>query len=158
MKISDTVSGIVLVLFACGVFYLTRSFPPMPGQRFGPSLMPNVIAGVMGVCGVILILQTVRRRQVLPLFVLPEWAHVPKYAVNFSVVLGAMLFYIAASDRLGFLITGFIALFALLLTWRRGSWWSTALIAAISVLVIQFFFGKLLRVPLPWGVLEMYAF
>jgi putative tricarboxylic transport membrane protein len=158
MKISDAVSGVVLILFACAVFYMTRSFPPMPGQRFGPSLLPNVIAMVLGVCGVILIAQTIRRRQVLPLFVLPEWAHVPKFAVNFSVVLGAMLFYIAASDRLGFVITGFMTLFALLLTWRRGSLWSTGLISAIAVVVIQIFFGKLLRVPLPWGFLEAYSF
>jgi putative tricarboxylic transport membrane protein len=154
MKISDTVSGLVLILFALGVFYLTRSFPPMPGQRFGPSLLPNVIAAIMGTCGLILIVQAIRRRQVLPLLVLPDWAHVPKYAVNFSVVLASLLFYILASDRLGFLIAGFIAVFALLLTWRRGSLLSTAAIALISVIVIQLFFGTLLRVGLPWGVLE----
>jgi len=154
MKVSDTVSGVVLVLFALGVFYLTRSFPPMPGQRFGPSLLPNVIAMALGACGLILIIQSIRQRKVMPLFVLPAWAHVPKFAVNFSVVLLSMFFYIAASDRLGFLIAGFVTVFALLLTWRRGTLLSTAVIALVSVVVIQIFFGTLLRVGLPWGVLE----
>jgi putative tricarboxylic transport membrane protein len=154
MKISDTISGIVLVLFALGIFYLTRSFPPMPGQRFGPSLLPNVLAMVLGVCGLILIVQAIRQRKVAPLFVLPAWTRVPKFAVNFSVVLFSMFFYIATSDVLGFLIAGFITVFALLLTWRRGSLLSTALISVVSVVVIQLFFGTLLRVGLPWGVLE----
>ena len=46
-----------------------------------------------------------------------------------------------------------------LMLWLRGPahWKSSALIAALTVIVMQQFFGQFLRVPLPWGLLQDYA-
>jgi putative tricarboxylic transport membrane protein len=49
----------------------------------------------------------------------------------------------------------------LLVLWMRllgASWRITLPVALIATLVIHFAFYKLLRVPLPWGVLEAFAF
>ena len=69
-----------------------------------------------------------------------------------------LVFYINVSDWLGFLITGFLSLLAMLL-WLRGPryWLSSLAISAICVITLQAFFGHLLRVPLPWGLLQVVA-
>jgi putative tricarboxylic transport membrane protein len=62
-----------------------------------------------------------------------------------------------AADTLGFHITGV----ALLAFWMRilgSSWRVAALVAVVATLAIHLSFYKLLRIPLPWGLLEQYAF
>ena len=51
-------------------------------------------------------------------------------------------------------ISVLLALFAVL----RVAPGRAVLVAAIATLLIHFAFYKLLRVPLPWGVLERFAF
>ncbi len=73
-----------------------------------------------------------------------------------SVILG-LGFYVVASEPLGFHLTGFV----LLLAWMRilGTRLPLALIvAAVAPIAIHLSFYKLLRIPLPWGVLERFAF
>jgi putative tricarboxylic transport membrane protein len=66
------------------------------------------------------------------------------------------VFYIVAANHLGFLSTSFLILVALFkalkVQWRR-----TLLVACIATLVVHFAFYKLLRVPLPWGILTPWA-
>ena len=60
--------------------------------------------------------------------------------------------------RLGFAVTAFVTLFVLLFWLRGGSFWlSSAVISLVSMIVIQQFFGQVLRVPLPWGILQSYS-
>jgi putative tricarboxylic transport membrane protein len=73
-----------------------------------------------------------------------------------SVVAG-LVFYVLAADALGFHITAA----ALLLVWSRllGAAWKLALpVALAATLVIHLAFYKLLKVPLPWGLLERVVF
>ena len=72
-------------------------------------------------------------------------------------MVAGIVFYVLAADRLGFHLTGV----ALLLVWVRllgASWRMTIPVALIATLAIHFAFYKALRVPLPWGVLERWAF
>jgi putative tricarboxylic transport membrane protein len=72
-------------------------------------------------------------------------------------VLGGLLAYVLLADKLGFHLTAA----PLLLVWMRllGAGWRAALAAAlVATVVIHLAFYKLLRVPLPWGVLERFAF
>jgi len=65
--------------------------------------------------------------------------------------------YIAFADRVGFLIIAPV----LLVLWFRVlgvRWGASMLSAVVTTLVIWYAFYKLLRVPLPWGVLTPYAF
>jgi putative tricarboxylic transport membrane protein len=73
-----------------------------------------------------------------------------------AIVIGVAL-YVALADRVGFLLVSPV----LLVVWFRvlGVRWTTAIVAAlVATLVIWYAFYKLLRVPLPWGVLTPYAF
>ena len=72
-------------------------------------------------------------------------------------MLGGLLFYVLAANALGFYITALL----IVVIWMRllGAAWRIALpAAAIATVVIHLSFYKLLRIPLPWGVLERYAF
>ena len=87
---------------------------------------------------------------------LGDWAASPRHVLAAALVVGSVLFYIFASERLGFLPTVAISLLALMLTMRVPPG-RAVLVALIASLVIHAAFYKLLRVPLPWGVLAPIA-
>ena len=127
----------------------------MPGQRFGPAWFPGLIAAGLGICGGLLIFSGVRRRT--PLIVLPGWMFQRKPRLGVAAVIAGLVFYVLAADALGFHITGI----ALLIIWTRilGASWRTAIIVAvIATVAIHLSFYKVLRIPLPWGLLEQWAF
>jgi putative tricarboxylic transport membrane protein len=68
-----------------------------------------------------------------------------------------LLFYVFAADWLGFYLTGIL----LLTVWSRllgASWRMSFAVAVVATLVIHLSFYKLLRIPLPWGIFERFAF
>jgi len=77
--------------------------------------------------------------------------------VAFLATIGVNVLYIFAVDRLGFLITGTIYLTVLFVVFGVGRKWVLP-IAVIATLVIHYAFYKLLRVPLPWGLLQGMAY
>ncbi|MBL4645436.1 MAG: tripartite tricarboxylate transporter TctB family protein [Rhizobiales bacterium] len=158
MKINDVLSGIFFILFAGLIFFLTKDFRLMPGQNYGASFFPRTIATAMGLLGVILFIQGRRSRDGTPLIQVLDWVSSPRHVANFLLVIGALIFYITFSDELGFLITGFICLFSLLLWLRNPKYWRGSLaLSVVSTVALQIFFGQFLRVPLPWGLLQEYA-
>jgi putative tricarboxylic transport membrane protein len=69
------------------------------------------------------------------------------------MVLVAVALYVLLSERLGFLLVAPVCLVLLFRTF--GQRWGPAFIWAVSgTLVVHLAFYKLLRVPLPWGVLK----
>ena len=71
----------------------------------------------------------------------------------FAIALGAVVLYALALDRVGFLITATLLLTVLFTAFgvRRSQ---ILPLAAAVALGIHFIFYTLLRVPLPWGLLE----
>jgi putative tricarboxylic transport membrane protein len=72
-------------------------------------------------------------------------------------VITGLALYVVLADPLGFHLTGF----ALVLVWTLvfGARPAIALPVAVAApVLIHLAFYKLLRVPLPWGVLERFAF
>jgi putative tricarboxylic transport membrane protein len=127
----------------------------MPGQKFGPAWFPGLIAVGLGACGLLLILAGIRHGA--PWLVLPDWALRRRPALGVAAVLGGLAFYILAADKLGFHLTG-IAVLALWMRILGASWRVAAVAAVVATLIIHLAFYKLLRIPLPWGVLERWAF
>jgi putative tricarboxylic transport membrane protein len=74
-----------------------------------------------------------------------------------SAVLGGLAFYIAAANMLGFHITA-VALLAFWVRILGGSWRVAVVVAVVGTLAIHVSFYKMLRIPLPWGLLEQWAF
>jgi putative tricarboxylic transport membrane protein len=126
----------------------------MSGQRYGAALFPGLIAAGLAACGALLLARGLREKA--PAFEFAPWTRVAPLAANFALVCGALLFYIYAADTLGFMVTGFLLLLALFL--KLGVRPLTSVVVApVAVLVIHLLFYKLLKVPLPWGILEFMA-
>ena len=157
MKLNDAVFGAVLLVLGVAVLLATRTYPHMPGQNVGPALFPGLIAAGLIVCALLLIVSGVRRHAQAPWFELMPWVGSRPHVVAFLTVVGAVVFYIALVDRIGFLIIAPLALFAMFAAFRVR-WPTGAVVAVVSSLLIWYAFYKLLRVPLPWGVLERFAF
>jgi putative tricarboxylic transport membrane protein len=73
-----------------------------------------------------------------------------------AILLGSVILYILAGTALGFLPTAFVILVAMMAV-LRVPLKRNLLIALVATLAVHFMFYKLLRVPLPWGVLTPFA-
>ena len=156
MKINDAIFGVLFAVLGAVVLYHVQAFPKIPGQQYGPGLFPGVIAFGFLVCGIVLIVNGVRQRGE-PWFALGDWMGMPRLVLALLAVVGGVVFYILLAERLGFLVVAPVVL----LVWFRvfGVRWMTAVVTAlVTSLVIWYVFYKLLRVPLPWGVLTPWAF
>ena len=111
----------------------------------------------MIVCAILLIRGGVRDRGGRPWIELLPWVASRSHAWAFVSVIGTAIGIILLSKSVGFLIVAPLALFAMFLAF--GVRTVTAMVVAIvGTAVIWYAFYKLLRVPLPWGVLERFAF
>jgi putative tricarboxylic transport membrane protein len=157
VKIHDALSGAGLAALGAVVLWHIQGFPAMPGQKFGPAWFPGLIAIGLIVCGAMLAFAALRHGPSGPWIALPEWSARARPVLGVVSVIAGLLFYVLAADVLGFHLTGF----ALLVLWMRvlgASWKVTLIVAAIATVAIHLAFYKLLRIPLPWGVLERFAF
>ena len=155
MKANDAVTGATLLALAAVLLWHIQGFPEMPGQKFGPAWFPGLIAIGLGVCGVRLVYAGARQRG--PWMTLPGWAHGGRPLAAVASVLGGLGFYITAADTLGFHFTALL----LMALWTRlmgASWRIVVPVAVLAPIAIHLAFYKLLRIPLPWGVLERFAF
>jgi putative tricarboxylic transport membrane protein len=127
----------------------------MPGQRFGPAWFPGLIAAGLGTCGLFLMVAGARQRG--PWLALPAWTARRRPLLGVGSVIAGLVFYILAADTFGFHLTGIV----LLAFWTRvlgASWRVAAVVAVVATIAIHLAFYKMLRIPLPWGLLEQYAF
>lgn len=157
MKVNDALAGAALVALGALVLWHIQGFPPMPGQKFGPAWFPGLIAGGLIACGGLLVAARLRATPPEPLFVLPEWTRRVRPVASVASVIAGLILYVLLADTLGFHIIAA----ALLLAWSRllGASWLLALPASIAATVaIHLAFYKLLKVPLPWGLLERVVF
>ncbi len=157
MKLNDAVFGAVLLVLGLAVLGHVQSFATIPGQRVGPGLFPGVIAGGLIVCAILLIVGGVRSRHEHPWFEALPWMGSRSHAAAFAAVIGVVVAYILLAQAAGFLLVAPVFLFVLFVVFgvRPGP---ATLIAVVVTVAIWYAFYKLLRVPLPWGVLTPWAF
>ncbi len=156
MKLNDAVFGLLLLALGATVLLGVQGFPKIPGQHVGPALFPGLIAAVLCVCGVLLMVRGWRLRAEQRWLASDDWVRSPRHVLALAVLLGAIVFYMVAANWLGFLPTAVAILVTLFLVLRVPPG-RAVLIAVIAALVVHFAFYKLLRVPLPWGVMQSVA-
>ena len=159
MKFDDTILGTVLLVFAVLVVSYAQTFPTLAGMSVGPELFPTIIGSGIGACGLGLIATGLARRRIQargPWVELAPWVRSGRLMGNALAVLGALVFYIFFSKPLGFHITAFVIVVAVMA--KLGVSARAAAGFAVAVpLLIHYLFNDLLRVPLPWGVLTPIA-
>ena len=153
MKLNDAVFGLLLVLLGGGVIAAVQGYPKIPGQPVGPALFPGLIAAGLCVAGVLLIVKGLRHRATQPWLVWDDWVRSRRHVAALAVLLGSIVFYILVADKLGFVLTATLILVANFLVLRVRPLQAVT-VAVIATLLVHFAFYKLLRVPLPWGVLQ----
>jgi putative tricarboxylic transport membrane protein len=156
MRFSDSLLAGLLIAFAVAVIWYASDFPPMPGQAFGPSLFPTLVAAGLIFASLGLVISGLRSGQRQPLLELDSWVRSPRLLFDFVLVVGGLLFYILFSETLGYLIAAPVALAAFL--FATGVRPLVVLPVAVVVpAIIHYLFYTLLKVPLPWGLLTDYA-
>jgi putative tricarboxylic transport membrane protein len=157
VKLDDTVWGALFALLGAAILWHVQGFPRIPGQNVGPALFPGALAVAMLVCGAILIVTGLKARRAAGgatrWAAAPEWFRSRRHVVAFLVLVAINLFYLLVVDRLGFLLTAFVYLAALMSVLRLRPAIAMS-VAFLMALAIHYAFYKLLRVPLPWGVLQ----
>ncbi|SMX47868.1 tripartite tricarboxylate transporter TctB family protein [Maliponia aquimaris] len=152
MRFNNVIPGGLLILFALAEIAYARTFPRLHGQAYGPDLFPTLIGIGLIVCGAILVVQGIAQRAQVPMVEIGDWAQDRGNIANIVILLACMVFYILASQRLGFIPCSLLIMTTLLVRFG-SSWRASILIAAITTLVIHTLFAKFLLVPLPWGIL-----
>ena len=157
MKINDAVWGALFALLGAAILWHVQGFPRIPGQNVGPGLFPGVLALAMLVCGALLIATGLKARRgagaTFRWAAAPEWLRSRRHLLAFAVLVASNVFYLLVVERLGFLLTAFVYLTALMWV-LRVRLAVAVLVAFLMALAIHYAFYKLLRVPLPWGVLQ----
>ncbi len=149
MQQIDRRLGLVLALLAAAVLWSARSFPNVPGQKVGAGFLPMLVGAGLLLCGLVLLLRSYRRVYANAGGATRADEHVRAPLI----AIGAVLLYILLAERLGFLLVAPVCLVlvfrVLLVNWRASLLWGLS-----GTLVVHFAFYKMLRVPLPWGVLR----
>lgn len=156
MKINDVLSGLLIGSFGAAIYLHARSFPPLPGQNVGPNMFPQLIATGLMICAMILVFRGVKTLGTVGWITLPGWLGQGRIALGFLLIPLVLVFYVAVSESLGFLPTAVILLMTLFLVFKVSP--RTAIVVAVlGALCIHTLFYKLLKVPLPWGLLKSVA-
>ena len=160
MKLNDALWGALLMLFGGALLLHVQGFPRIPGQSVGPALFPGVLAVGLAAGGLLLVVRGLRARAAggdgSAWWAWPAWAYASRQRRAFLILVGVNVFYVMAIDRLGFVLTGTIYLAALM--WSLRVRLARAVpMAIVLTLLVHYAFYKLLRVPLPWGVLQPVA-
>jgi putative tricarboxylic transport membrane protein len=175
MKSNDVPIGAGLLVLALLVLWHVSYFPPAPGQPYNAALFPGIAAVGLAAAAIALIVSGVRKRnsdrsasaetaaaaelealaRKEDVEVLPT-AEVPSRLLAILITTGSIAFYLLVANWLGFIITG--ALILAVLMWSYGVSFKLLLpVSIIGALVIHLAFYKLLSVPLPWGILQPFA-
>ena len=156
MKINDTLSGAAIAALGATILIHVQSFPPMPGQKVGPAMFPGLLAVGLLICAACVIWRGLKTLKTEGWLELPAWFRQRRIALGFALIPVVLIVYAAVSEALGFLPTGIAFLYTLF--WVFGVKPRVALLVAVGgTFGIHYIFYKLLKVPLPWGVLKSIA-
>ena len=150
MKVSDAVVGAGFVMAGAAIFAATANYPVLDEGHPGPALFPRIVAVLMAGFGAVLSAQGIRGRDATEVV---AWRQLHRSTgfVNALFVLAGVLAFVVLVDRLGFLLMSTLMLGVLMWRLRVRLLWAVPISALFTVLMYALF-AKLLRVPLPLGL------
>ena len=143
------VSGIGFVLLGLAMLAMAL---PMEGPRhiaYGPGVFPSAIAVLMILGGLVVAFRREPKDQ-------PAEPASRRRIAAFVLFAAAPLVFALILPMLGFLIAA-PPLIAVLVVVSGGRWPTAIATGLASTVLLQFIFQQVMRVPLPWGLLEPYA-
>lgn len=163
MPFSDRVTGLFLVALGGAAAYGGSLLPPVPGQQVGPNVFPMVVGFGLVLCGAMIALRIGHsfeeepEIEPFPPGAEPEpEAHQQSWHRGLLALIppGLLLFYVFAVDRLGFALTAAVMVFTTAIALGARSRLAIPL-AIFAPIAVHLVFSKLLRVPLPQGLIPM---
>ena len=148
------VLGLFFIALAVAMFVYAGTFPAFPGQKYGPSLFPRVLGVGIAIFGAVILWrgwQNFRAGGMRRLLDFDPGFGRGGRLVSFLLVPGGIVFYLLLAERLGFIPTAFALMVGLFLWFRVRPALAFALAIAITG-IMQWFFGTMMRVPLPRGL------
>jgi putative tricarboxylic transport membrane protein len=161
MHTSDRISGLVIIGLGALAIIGGLQLPPMAGQDVGPSAFPIavgvglIISGFLVVAGIGHRIEEEAQAELAAI----ESATMPadvqaRGSWRAAIPPGLLILYVALVEPLGFVLTA--ALLVLIASLALGARVRLALpLAILGPIVVHLLFAKLLRVPLPAGLLPM---
>lgn len=165
MRLSDRVTGLFTFGLGAVAAYAGSRLPPVPGQQVGPNVFPLVIGIGLSLCGLGIAFgighsfeaeaeADLAAHSDAPTELEAAAAHGPLYGLRILIAPALLVFYALAVDVLGFFVTAAImALTAALVFGARPR--LAVPVALVAPVAIHLVFYKLLRVPLPAGLVPM---
>lgn len=162
MRLSDKVTGLFIAALGCAAAYGGSLLPPVPGQEIGPNVFPIVIGLGLAACGAMIALGIGHKFEEdadAELLAIEGPPPEPENKGRFSglrvlIPPALLIFYVVTVDRLGFILTAAIMCFVIAKT--LGARLQLAIpVAVLAPIGAHLIFAKLLRVPLPDGILPM---
>jgi len=165
MQLSDRVTGLFLVALGGAAAYGGSRLPAVPGQQIGPNVFPMVVGIGLAACGAMIALGVGRHYEDVAEAELAkiaehagaeDQAQSPWWLQSLKVLIppALLIFYVLAVDWLGFFLTA--ATIVLTVAISLGARLRLAVpLAIVAPPLVHLIFSKLLRVPLPDGLLPL---
>lgn len=165
MLLSDKVTGTFVAGLGAAAAYGGSLLPPVPGQQVGPNVFPMVVGLGLVLCGALIAFgvgSAIEKEAEADLAEHLKKQEISETTGDPPLVLAAktllppalLLAYVFIGDRLGFVPTAFFIVLAVSTT--MGARLKLALpLALIAPVAVHLIFVKVLRVPLPPGLLPM---
>lgn len=148
MQLNDRLIGVLTLVGGAAVISGTFGFRELPGQQFGSAFFPRIIGGALILVGIMLMLSPVRGR----------WMTIPDMLkgtalLQVFMIITAVIAWVMIAPQFGFIATTTLLITALI-SLSGGRLIPAALIGVCMALLLYAVFAVLLRVPLPFGVIE----
>lgn len=163
MHIPDRIMGCGIAVLGAAAAYGGWLLPPVPGQQVGPNVFPMVIGIGLVLCGIAIAMGIGASFEEPEEVTTEDGTHVkaedapppvPYAALKTAVPPLLLLFYAFTVDSLGFIPTAAIMVFATCLA-LGGNLRTAIPMALLAPPAVHLVFAKLLRVPLPAGLIPM---
>jgi putative tricarboxylic transport membrane protein len=148
---NDYIGGGIFTALGVFIWAMTFQFPVLDDGHPGPSLFPRVLGTLFILFGIMVILSG-RRAAGKAEAESPAEDEAQLNYFNPLLVIILIGAFIAIAPKLGFILTGAALLFILMMR-LRVSPLKSSIISVVLICFIFFVFSKILRVPLPLGLL-----
>jgi putative tricarboxylic transport membrane protein len=154
MRMDDRLLAGVFILAALAIITVAAGFPRLAGMSVGPGLFPIVLSAVL--IGASILLAVSSKSAGGKLLTLPHELSERRVWWRVLAVFGSCLLFALLGKTLGFVIVGILSLLWLLLAFGTPVRLA-AIIAVVTVILINLFLVRVMRIPLPLGLLSSYG-
>jgi putative tricarboxylic transport membrane protein len=163
MRLPDRFTGLFLIGLGALAAYGGSRLPPVPGQPVGPNVFPIVVGVGLCLCGLMIAFGIGHRfEEEAEADLAAHTTHSPEedkprhllWYLRALIPPALLLFYVFVVDRIGFIPTAATMVLVTALTLGASLRLAVPL-ALLAPVGVHLVFYKLLRVPLPEGLLPM---